>query len=75
LKIPIIFYFQKIFFKIVGLPLTVDSQVQPFFTRFENRATAAFETMNDELLGTNRFKAPTDWKGYRHDGEKVGIYY
>ncbi|CAK5076328.1 unnamed protein product [Meloidogyne enterolobii] len=57
--------------KIVGLPLTVDSQVQPFFTRFENRATAAFETMNDELLGTNRFKAPTDWKGYRHDGEKI----
>ncbi|KAL7074274.1 hypothetical protein ACQ4LE_006453 [Meloidogyne hapla] len=57
--------------KIVGLPPSVDSQVQPFFTRFENRATAACETMNDELLGTNRFKAPTDWKGYRHEGEKI----
>ncbi|KAF7636513.1 hypothetical protein Mgra_00004103 [Meloidogyne graminicola] len=57
--------------KIDGLTPTVDSQIRPFFTRFENRTSVAYETMQNDLLATNRFKAPIDWKGCYSEGQKI----
>lgn len=73
-KLQIHFKSKEIFFKIDGLTPTVDSQIRPFFTRFENRTSVAYETMQNDLLATNRFKAPIDWKGCYSEGQKVEYF-